>query len=184
MTNMALNKKFLWMFLILLSLFVFIFFTQWYYSNLISTMDLKAEKKKEISDKITKLDNLKKNKDKLEKSWWSESEKIKKYSHKPTESDLIREFYSSVDRVDENWNMKILSLSMSEGVKNELWFMESKIQISARFSNEQVMKDFLYYLTKKSKYKLFISSFNLPKIEEGKEFNLQIPLTLFYVDVK
>ena len=183
MTNIQWNKKFLSMFMILLCLFVFIFFTQWYYSDLISTMDLKSDKEKILSEKRTQLNNLSINQKKLEKAKWEEFELIKKYSNKMIESDFITEIYSSVDKMP-NWQMKILSLSMSEGVKNELWFMESKINISARFSNEQTMKDFLDYLTKESKYKLFISSFNMPKIEEGKNFNIQVPLTLFYVNVK
>ena len=184
MLNLEWNKKFMSMFLILLSLFVFIFFTQWYYSNLISTMELNSEKEKTLSEKIKESGNLSITKKDLEKEIWEKSELIQKYSNKLEESEFIKEIYSSVDKSIENGGMKILSLSMTEWVKNELWFIESKVNISARFTNKQVMKDFINYLTYKSKYKFFITNFNMPKIEEGKNFNTNIPLTLFYVDVK
>ncbi len=184
MSNLTWNKKFMSMFLILLSLFIFVFFTQWYYSDLISTIDREESNKKILSEKIKQADKLNKIKNKLEKSKWEQSKLIKKYSKKLVEDEFISEIYSSVNKNTQNWEMKILSLSMTEWLKNELWFYESKVNISARFSNKKVLKDYLDYLTKKSKYKLFITSFNLPKIEEEKAFNVQIPLILFYVDIK
>lgn len=184
MNNIQWDRKFLSMFLILLCLFVFIFFTQWYYSDLISTMDLKSEKEKILSDKIKMSDKLSKIQKELKKSKWEEWKIIKKYSKNLTENELIKEIYSSVNKNTQNWKMKVLSLSMSEGIKNELWFLESKVNISARFSNKKVMKDFIDYLINDSSYKFFINNFNMPKIEEEEAFNVAIPLVLFYVDIE
>jgi hypothetical protein len=62
--------------------------------------------------------------------------------------------------------------------------MESKINISARVKNKEAMEDFLDYLVKDSKYKFFITSFTVPNIVANKEFTIQIPLTMFYTDIK
>jgi hypothetical protein len=75
-------------------------------------------------------------------------------------------------------------LSMSEWVKNELGFLESKLNISAIATNEEAIKDLLDYLVKDSKYKIFINSFNMPKKPGVLWYRIQIPATIFYVESK
>lgn len=183
MVNPQWKKKFLSMFLILCSLFIIIFFTKWYYEKLIITMDSISDNEQKHTIKKKELDNLWKIKNELEKNTWDKVDIIKKYSNKLNEDEIIIEIYSSAANT-RNWKTKVNSLSMTKWVKNELWFIESKINISLEFSNEEVMKEYIDYLTKESKYKFFMTNFNYPIIKEGKSISTNFSLVLFYVNIK
>lgn len=212
------NSKFISLLLVLVSLFVFVFFTKWYYQTLVATMAANEEKKIIHKEKIGKLawlnrksqeleklirlkelDDLKKmkglksresseleelyafrKKNNLEGTGWDE---IWKYLKKLSEDEIINEMYSFVEKYSENWIMKILSLSITPWVKNELGFNESKINISARVQNKKVMVDFLDFLIENPNYKFFLNSFRVPK-KTSSAFNIQVPVTFIYKDIK
>lgn len=182
------NEKFIQLFIILVSLFIFIFFTRWFYSNLIWNMDINEEKNKDYIEKVKEADDLSKIQKELStaKQWWKESKEyleIKKYLEPISEDKIIKEIYWSVsNRI--NWWIKVLSLSMSKWVKNELGFKESKINISLIVKDKETIKDLFDYLNKNSKYKIFINSFNIPKQTSIIWYKIQIPATIFYVDSK
>ncbi len=183
------NKEtFTQLFIVLLGLFIFIFFTRWFYSDLIWNLDRNEQKNNTYKEKITELDIISKRQKELEVAtgWWKETKKfleIKRYLQPVTENEIINEIYSMAEnRI--NGKVKILSLSMSEWVKNELGFMESKLNISAIVDNKNSMKQIFDYLNTKTKYKIFINSFNMPKQPGILWYRIQIPATIFYVESK
>jgi len=177
------NSKFVAMLLVLLSLFIFVFFTKWYYSDLISTMSVYDENKVIHTNTLAELKTLNEKSKELKKLEWSTNNEIGKYLQQFSEDEVIREIYNYSTNYSKNGGMKIISVNMSNPIVNELWFNESKISISARVENKRVMIDFLDFLIQDSKYKFYINSFNIPKNKE-KFFNIQIPLTLFYKEIK
>jgi len=185
---MQTNQKFIQMFLVLISLFIFIFFTRWYYSDLIANMDINDEKTKIYNEKVSEVDKLSKKQDELKKAikdWWKKSKQsieIEKYLEKVTEDKVIEEIYWMAEN-NIVW-VEILSLSMSEWVKNELGFLESQLNISAIVQNEKSIKGLFDYLNQSSKYKIFIKSFNMPKKPGVLGYKIQVPATIFYVESK
>lgn len=177
------NSKFVSMLLVLVALFIFVFFTKWYYSTLISTMSLHDENKTIHAEQLSAIEILEKKQKELKKLDGSNNNEIWKYLQQFNEDEIIREIYNYSTNYSKNGEMKIISVSMTEPIKNELWFNESKVNISARVWNKQVMIDFLDFLIKDSKYKFYLNSFNLPK-DKDKFFNIQVPLTLFYKEIK
>lgn len=195
MNNIKWNKKMTSMFLIVMSLFIFIFFTRGYYGDYIYAND-KLEANNAIYNKkieeLWKISKIKKDLNNLRK--WKvkeikakEFKDIKKYLQPGiTEDKIIREIYWIANRIT-NGEIKISSISMTQWVKNELWFKEVKIIVSARVNNYNVVKSFLNFLLYNSKYKVFITSFDLPTINKidlikQKSFMIQVPITVFYVD--
>ena len=177
------NSKFVSMLLVLLSLFIFVFFTKWYYSDLISNMSVLDDNEILHAKQLAEIDILEKKQKELKKLDDSNNSEIWKYLQQFNEDEIIREIYSYSTNYSRNGGMKIISISMGEWKKNELWFNESNVSISARVANKAVMIDFLDFLIQDSKYKFYINSFNVPK-NKDKFFNIQIPLTLFYKEVE
>jgi len=177
------NSKFVSMLLVLLSLFIFVFFTKWYYSDLISNMSVLDDNEILHAKQLAEIDILEKKQKELKKLDGSNNSEIWKYLQQFNEDEIIREIYSYSTNYSRNGGMKIISISMGEWKKNELWFNESNVSISARVENKAVMIDFLDFLIQDSKYKFYINSFNVPK-NKDKFFNIQIPLTLFYKEVE
>lgn len=177
------NSKFVSMLLVLLSLFIFVFFTKWYYSDLISNMSVLDDNEILHAKQLAEIDILEKKQKELKKLDGSNNSEIWKYLQQFNEDEIIREIYSYATNYSRNGGMKIISISMGEWKKNELWFNESNVSISARVANKAVMIDFLDFLIQDSKYKFYINSFNVPK-NKDKFFNIQIPLTLFYKEVE
>ena len=181
------KEKFTQLLIILIWLFIFIFFTRWYYSDLIGNLDINEEKNKIYKEKITELNTLSINKKELEKaeSWKGKSAKyneIKKYLEPISEDKIINEIYWMAE--NQLTGVKILSLSVWKWVENELGFKESKLNISAFANSKESIKDLFDYLNKKSKYKIFINSFNMPKKVKVTGYKIQIPATIFYVESK
>lgn len=175
------NSKFVSMLLVLLSLFIFVFFTKWFYSDLIATTTSYDANKSTHVSQLSEIDILEKKQKELQQLDGSNNNEIGKYLQQPNEDEIFNELYSFTTNYDGSnaWDIKIQSITMTEWVKNEFWFNESNINISARVENKDVMIDFLDFLIKDSKYKFYINSFSLPK-DKDKFFNIQVPLTLFY----
>ena len=188
MKNMQTNEKFIQLSIILLALFIFIFFTRSYYEDLIWNLDIKEQKVKIYKEKLDEANYLSIRQKELEKStkWIKETKEykeIKKYLEPISEDKIIEEIYWKMAN-NINGKVKVLSLSMWEWVKNELGFVESKLNISLIVENEETMKDLFDYLNNDSKYKIFINSFNMPKKSSVLGYKIQIPATIFYVDAK
>jgi len=176
------NTKFTAMLLVLLALFIFVFFTKGYYSTLISTMSSHDENKKTHAQQLSEIEILEKKQKELKKLDGSNNNEIWKYLQQFNEDEIIKEIYNYSTNYSKNGEMKIISVSLSEPIVNELWFNESNISIAARVGNKEVMIDFLDFLIKDSKYKFYLNSFSLPE-DKNKFFNIQVPLTLFYKEI-
>ena len=176
------NNKFVSYFIILIWLFILVLFSKDEFNIMqenIDTKDTYNEALKIKRDKIQSLNNIK-NELKIKK--WEISKEVEKYSQIFTENELINYFYWYIETLDSKKNeLTIKSINFSEWVKNELWFIESNINLNISVIDKNTMMNFLNFLTEdKSKYKFFINNFSYPN--DGKEwwFSLAIPLKLFY----
>jgi len=188
MKNIQREQKFIQLVLVLISLFIFIFFTRSYYDNLILNLDIKEEHNRVYKEKLEEANYLSKRQKELEKAmeWGKETKEykeIKKYLEPISEDKIIEEIYSSVSNKVRG-RIKVLSLTMWEWVENELGFMESKLDISLLVKSEETMKDLFDYLNNDSRYKIFINRFNMPKKANILGYKIQIPATIFYIETK
>jgi len=182
------KEKLIQLLIILLGLFIFIFFTRGFYSDLIWNLDLNDSKNKIYKEKLEENNTLSKRQKELDNAVKTgkntkEYLEIKKYLEPISEDLIIKEIYWAAEN-KINGKVKILSLKMWKWVKNELWFIESKLNISAFVDSEETIKNLLDYLVKESKYKIFINSFNMPKKSTTVGYRISIPATIFYVESK
>ena len=179
------NKKFTSMFILLVWLFVFVFFTQNIYSSFMDKKETFEKNKADYESKIKLREDLNKlsidlksnNSDKKLNS------EIKKYLQEYSEDKIIKLFYNFAETYAENWQTRIKSISFTKWVKNEIWLKEATINISAIVSNKKVMNDFLYFVVNNPDYKFLIHSFTYPK-DTDKPFLIQIPIKILYQDFK
>ena len=185
MKNMQADQKFVQLSIILLTMFIFIFFTRSYYEDLIWNLDVNEEKNKIYQEKLDEANYLSIKQKKLEKAteWGKQTKEykeIKKYLEPVSEDKLIEEIYWAIsNRI--NGKVEVVSLSMWEWVKNELGFLEAKLTISLIAEDKETIKDLFDYLNNDSKYKIFVNSFNMPKRVGVSGYKIQIPATIFYV---
>lgn len=177
------NSQFWTMLLILLSLFIFIFFTKGYYSDLIMTMSVAEENAITHENQNSELKLLETKQKELQKLEGSNNNEIWKYLQQLNEDEVIEEIYGFATNYSKNGEMKIISMNMWIPIVNELWFNESTVAISARVENKEVMTDFIDFLIEDSKYKFFLNSFTVPS-DKDQFFNIQVPLTLYYKEIK
>jgi len=185
MINPNSNKKFISMFILLIWLAIFVFFTQDIYSSLMDKIETN-EKIKEIQDKkIILRDKLSEKAKELKINKWDSevNKEISKYLQEYSEDRIINLIYDFSSSYSKNWQILIKNIKMSEWKENEIWFKEAKINISARVSNKKVMIDFLNFVIENEEYKFFIDSFNVPK-KTNVPFNIQLPIKVFYKDFK
>ncbi|QFR38762.1 hypothetical protein A9Q91_00825 [Candidatus Gracilibacteria bacterium 28_42_T64] len=167
------NNKIISYLIIFVSLFILFLFTKDQYLILQEKSDLKESYVLELQEKKETLDSLNKIKNELKK----DESITKRYLNEINEDEIIEYFYS----YSERGTISIKNISLGEGKVNELGFIESKINVSARVENEAAMKEFLNFLiTPGAKYNFFIESFSYPKDGREGSFNVNVPLKLFY----
>lgn len=172
------ENKFVSYLIILISLFILFIVTLDQYKivqeNLDNNSNLQAE-----SDQ--KMDQVKKN-DEIRSKIKKDENLTNKYLISIKEDELIDYIYTYVYNTDSSENsIKIKGISISESKKNELWFLETDIVLSAKVSNEKTMKRLLdFFVSENSKYKFFIDNFTYPNDWRTWEYTLDIPLKIFY----
>ena len=179
------NKKFTSMFILLIWLFIFVFFTMDIYSSMTDKIETNKKLKAEYKSKVDLKSDLSKNAKKLKLNQDNSevNSEIKKYIQEYSEDRIIRLFYNFSNTYDTNWQIVIKSLNLGKPKQNEIGMKDAKIQISARVSNKRVMLDFLDFIINNSEYKFFIHSFTVPK-KTDTPFNIQVPIEFFYQDFK
>ena len=179
------NNQFLSYLIILLSLFILILFTKDEIMSVQSHLDQVEQLNWELQKTRANQEELQKialeveQKDSVTKRYIL-SEDNEKTSF--TEDEIINYFYTYADSINSGlWTLAINSINISPATENELWFFESTININAQVSSEQIMKWFLdYIIAEDSKYRFFIESYNHPFDGREGNFNMQLPLKIFY----
>lgn len=155
------------------------------YENIQINLDIKAdleEQRDQKQEEITKNNEVKKL---LE----SNSDITWKYLSKVSEDEIVQYIYDYVqkynqdnDNNDITTKVIISDLSITQAVKNDMWFLQSDINLSVDIYNYQSMISLLDFLTSsESKYKIFIDNFSYPKeTEELWSFNINIPLKIYH----
>ena len=186
------DNKFISYLILLISLFVIVLFTKDQFNVMQEKLDSKNTYNKELKLKREKLDSINKIKNELnsnngaEKS--SEFKEVEKYNISFSENELIDYFYGyieSLESIDSKGlkaqELVIKNINFSEWIKNELWFIESNINLNISVLDENAMLKFIDFLTdEESKYKIFIETFSYPNNKKEWWLDLVIPLKLFY----
>lgn len=158
------ENKFYSLLVILLSLFILFLYTFWKIGDINEKLienDLLIEQQKNVEEKLIDL-NVKKEKI----SWWEKLNEIHKYRNLFTEDEMLiylKDKSIEVSSRSPSSFMRIKSISFEEPYVWELGFNESNITLTADFSNINVLKNFLDYLTDmNSDYTFIITNFSLP----------------------
>lgn len=179
------NNQFLSYLVILLSLFILVLFTKDQIMSVQSHLDQVEKLNSELSKTRANQDELQKialevgQKDSVTKRYIL-SEDDTKISF--SEDEIINYFYTYAESINSGLGtLAINSIDFSQSSENELGFLESTININAQVSDEKVMKAFLdYIIAEDSKYRFFIESYNHPFDWREGNFNMQLPLKIFY----
>lgn len=178
MTFLEKNNKFNSYLIILLWLFILVFFTR----TQITAFQENSETK-EI--KQIELDNIREKHKKLNKQseeLVNDTTIVEKYLVTINEDELVDYIYWYIEILNRGSDITYInSLSVSEWKKSEIGFLESKISLNLNVPSEIKLKTILNFLTKQdSKYNFYIESFNYPKVDPSRSFNINIPLKVLY----
>lgn len=179
------NNQFLSYLIILLSLFILILFTKEEVLNVQSSSNQLEELENDLNKTRTTQEQLQKIALEVEQ----QDSVTQRYIISDENSDLdlsedkiIDYFYTYAANINSGLGSLVInSISISQKSENELWFFELSINVNAQVSNANVMKAFLDYLVAEdSKYRFFIERYN--DAFDGREwnFNMQLPLKIFY----
>jgi hypothetical protein len=112
------------------------------------------------------------------------SSNVTQYITEIREDDIIDYIHSQVERDNKwstDWIIVVRSLSLQEERINELGFKELWIILNLNVPNENRMLRMLdFFVWEKSKYKFFVDSFTYPNQAGLTNFNISIPLKVFY----
>lgn len=172
------NNQFLSYVIILISLFILVLFTKDQIMNVQSNIDQKEVLNSELQNVRVKQENLQK----IALEVAHEDSVTKRFLTPFTEDEIIDYFYNYADKINTgSWNLLINSIQISQATENQLGFLESNVSINAQVSDENVMKNFLdYIISEDSKYKFFIENYFHPLDGREWNFNIQLPLKIFY----
>lgn len=174
------NNKFFWYILILLSLFVLVLFTRTQLMDLQVNLDEKAENENSLNEERSELQRLNDIKNNLN----GENSDVEKYLVDISEDELIDYIYSAIEEDNLKYTdglVVVKNISMTEWIKNEMWFTESQITLNLRVPSEVRMYRILdFFSGEDSKYKFFIDTFSYPNKEWETSFNISLPLKVFY----
>lgn len=172
------NNTFVSYLIVLSALFILILFTKDQVMNMQFNLDQKEQVTRELQDARKKQAALVKTAADVKKEW-SQTER---YLTPFTEDEILEYLHSYSDTVNAgSGTIFINSINISEKTENELGFFETKVNINAEVSDKAMMKSFLDYLVAEdAKYRFFIDSFFYPNDEREGNFNIQIPLKIFY----
>lgn len=172
------NNKFVSYLIILFSLFILFLVTYNQYEVLQVNLDIKNNLE---FNKKAKLEEIEKNKT-IENKLKSDINITKKYLVNVSEDEIVKYIFDYVENYNsDNSKIYISDISLTKWVINDLWFLESDINLSLNVSNYDTMKRFLdFFVSPNSKYNFFIDNFDFPNDSREWSFNINIPLKIYY----
>lgn len=181
MENFKANNKIYWYIIILFSLFILVFFTRDQIYNLNFNLDLKSEKENELLSKREENSNL----EDIQKKYLSEKDSLELYNIDFKEEEFFEYIFSYIEKRNQESEDAVYtiinSINFTQPQKNEMWFMESTVNLNMTFPNEDDLKSTINFLTSNiSKYKIFIQSLSYEVKNPDTPLQITIPLKIFY----
>ncbi len=168
--------------LLLLSFFILLFFTKNIYSDIQVQSDTKLLKQTELQKKQATLQKLNDLQTKLKDSGSEALDEIQWFTGAFNDEDIVEYIYSYAQKINlTNDRLVIRDLSISEAWMSDIWFNEGNVQVSAVFSSEDTLLNFISFLTSKwEKYRFYIDTFEYNMNESSGNIQASIPLILYY----
>ena len=176
------NNKVISYIFVLIWIFILFFIALKQYDKMQENFDNKRNAQILLEEKEKKLVELNEIK-KIIKSWDFENN-ISKYILELNENDLLEYFYNYAYSTKLKWSrISIKNISIWEWVKNQIWFLQSDINLNIRVESKDALIKYLDYIfDKESKYVFYIDTLNFPN--DGKEwsFDVKVPLKMYYIN--
>lgn len=174
------NNKIYSYIIILVSLFILVLFTKDQFTYIQISLDEKSMAETDLAIARARRAEL----NEIETRLNSGEINVTQYISEIREDDIIDYIYSQIDR-DNLWSMDwiivVRSLSLQEERVNELGFKELWVTLNLNVPNENRMFRMLdFFVGTNSKYKFFVDSFTYPNQVGLTNFNISIPLKVFY----
>lgn len=178
MNSLKNNNKFVSYLIILLSLFILFLFTFKQYEQVQINLDKKDNLELEKQEKLKIIENNKAIESKLK----NDENITKKYLADVSENAIVSYIFDYVESYNTDTSkIQITDITLTKWTKNDLWFLESDINVSANVSNFETMKRFLdFFVAPNSKYNFLIDNFTFPNDWREWSFNVSIPLKIYY----
>lgn len=172
------NNRFLSYLILLLTLFILVLFTKDQIMSMQSHLDTKETLNLELQEVRDQQDDLQKIAQEVEQK----DSVTKRYLTKFSENEIIDYFYSYSDQINSGSGVLLINnIDISDETENQLWFLEVTVNMNVQVSDENVMKAFLDYLiAEDAKYRFFIDNYYYPLDGRKGNFNMQLPLKIFY----
>lgn len=167
---------------ILLTFFVLLFFTRSYFSKLQEALDLRDTLNQSITSKQAELTELNRIEQLLTQTGSEEMKSITPFLAPFSEADILEYIYSYAQKVNLGSDRMIIrELSLNENGVNDIGFDTATINLSAIFSSEDTLFNFLNFVTQDAgKYRFYITQFEYPMNNVSGNIQASLPLTLYY----
>ena len=176
------QNNFLAYLLVLAALFVLIFFTKNIFADMQVVLDEKDQNNSILQDKRETLSELKALKSELEQEGSEALAEIEWFRGEFSDKDILNYIHEYAWGVNAgNARILVREVSISGDQVSDLGFNKASVDVSASFSSEATMFEFINYLTSSGeKYKFYISNFSYPMNDSSGNLQVSIPLTLYY----
>lgn len=162
--------------------FVLIFFTKGMYENMQSYALNYDEKYQIAQEKLQELNKLNELKTKLSQAQSEEMLNINAFAAEVNEQNLIDYFYEYAQKINAgNERFIISNVTISEETMSDTGFQMRNIGISAVFSSEKTLFDFMEYVTWNSaEYKMYLSDFTYEMNNVTWNIQVSLPFAIYY----
>ncbi len=168
--------------IILFGVFVLLFFTRGIFANTQILLDERSTKSQEVADLKTELSRLNELQNTLSSSGSEAQSEIQGFASDFSEKDIVNYLYSYASQINSGeGRMVIKELKINQGNKSDLGFLQANVDISAIFSSESTMLQFLDFLVSQTgDYRFYIPSFEYPLNDVVGNIQVEIPARLYY----
>jgi len=177
------NNKFFSYVIILIGFFILIFITRDFFYTLQEKLDERDKNIVNLEEAKAEHSELEQLKVKFESNQDELLKNVSKYTLDFNSENLFNYIYTYAENVNSSWRGSIVmrNLTFSEGTLWDIGMYEGTVSISAKFSSQRTLLDFIDYLvSSESQYTFFIDSFSYPNFGKQWDFQATIPLKMFY----
>jgi len=177
------NNKFFSYVVILVGFFILLFITKDFFYVLQEKLDERNQNERNLEKAKSEHSELEELKVKFESNQDELLKNVSKYTLDFNSENLFNYIHSYVENVNSSWRGSIIirSLTLSEWTLWDIGMYEGTISVSAKFSSQRTLLDFIDYLvSSESQYTFFIDNFSYPNFGKQWDFQATIPLKMFY----
>lgn len=177
------NNKFFSYVILLVAFFILVFITRGFFYTLQENLDERDTNVRNLEKIKSEHMELEKLKVKFESNQDELLKNVSKYTVDFNSDNLFNYIYTYVDTVNSSNKGSIIMkwLTFNEGTLWDLWMHEGTLSLSAKFSSQKTLLNFLDYLVSAdSQYTFFIDNFSYGNFGKQWSFQATIPLKMFY----